>query len=301
MLEEFVTKNFSAANEALIAVLDKIIQEYSAQGYRLSVRQLYYQLVARDIVENTQKSYKRIAGLVSDARLAGLIDWEMIEDRGRETITPPMWKSPAEIVLAAARQFATDRWKDQDNHVEVMVEKAALEGVLIPVCRAEGVRFTANRGYSSQSLMYETGKRLEQALSDGKDVYMIYFGDHDPSGIDMTRDVSDRLEMFCRSAVEVQRLALNWNQIEEWKPPENPAKQTDSRFMQYVELHGESSWELDAVEPATLAELCRSAIIKLRDEDLYQEALMREAEMKQELERFAVEYNEGSKKKKSKS
>ena len=294
MREQFIEKNFSATSRTMIIQMNEILSDYSAQGYRLSVRQLYYQLVARAVIENSQRSYKCIVDLVSNARLAGLLDWNMIEDRGRETITPPMWESPAQIVQAAAAQFAIDRWADQDNHIEVMVEKAALEGILIPVCREEGVRFTANRGYSSQSMMYEAGKRIKRMINAGKNVFVLYLGDHDPSGIDMTRDVFERLEMFSRNSIKVERLALNWEQVEQWKPPENPAKSTDSRYVQYVELYGESSWELDAVDPTTLGGLVSEAIRKLRDDDLYNDAVEREQEMRRELERFVDTYHNGN-------
>jgi hypothetical protein len=298
MREQFIEKNFSPASQTMLIRMNEILSDYAAQGYRLSVRQLYYQLVARAAIENSQRSYKCIVDLVSNARLAGFLDWNMIEDRGRETITPPMWESPAQIVKAAAAQFAIDRWADQDNHIEVMVEKAALEGILIPVCREEGVRFTANRGYSSQSMMYEAGKRIEQMIDAGKNVFVLYLGDHDPSGIDMTRDVRDRLEMFSRSSIEVERLALNWEQVEQWQPPENPAKSTDSRYVQYVELYGESSWELDAVDPSTLGSLVRKAISRLRDDILYEAALERESGMRSELEKFAAIYRKNGKHKK---
>lgn len=290
MKEQFVEKGFSAASLEMIEKLNGILESYEAQGYKLSLRQLYYQLVSKALIENSERSYKRIGDLVSNARLAGLLDWDMIEDRGRETIAPPMWSDPAEIVDAAAKQFAIDRWADQPNHVEVMVEKAALEGVLIPVCRELGIRFTANKGYGSQSLLYEIGQRYEEMRGQDKDVYMLYLGDHDPSGIDMTRDVSDRLGLFSHDDVTVERLALNMDQVEQWQPPENPAKTTDSRYGTYIVQFGESSWELDAVEPATLANLVRAAVAALRDDDLYEVALEREAEMRAELQKFVARY-----------
>jgi hypothetical protein len=296
MRERFLDKNFSAQRLALIETLNGIIADYQRQGYVLSLRQLYYQMVARDLIENTVLSYKRLGDVVSDARLAGLIDWAMIEDRGRETVNPPMWDSPAQIVQAAAEQFAIDRWKDQENHVEICVEKAALEGVLIPVCRERGVRFTANRGYSSQSAMYEMGKRMEQMRHQGKNVFVLYLGDHDPSGIDMTRDVRERLQMFSRGRLKVDRLALNMDQVEEWSPPENPAKTTDSRYSQYMLQFGESSWELDAIEPATLGRLVRNAINSLMDKEVYDEAVAREQRMKDRLLEFAESYNENDEK-----
>jgi hypothetical protein len=235
MKERFITKKFSSASLDMIKVMDDILADYQDQGYRLTLRQLYYQLVARGIIENSVKSYNRIGNLVSDARLAGELDWEMIEDRTREVITPPMWETPAQIVQAAAEQFAIDRWVDQRIHVEVMVEKAALEGILIPVCRDLGIRFTANRGYSSSSTMYEAAKRMQGKIIDKKAIVVIYLGDHDPSGIDMTRDVEERLRQLARIPDEprwiftVIRAALNMDQVEQWNPPENQSKTTDSR------------------------------------------------------------------------
>lgn len=290
MIEKFIDKRFSADSIAILEKISAVVGEYAEQGYTLSLRQLYYQLVARDFIENTIKSYKRIGDIVSNARLAGLIDWEMIEDRGRETITPPMWESPAQIINAAASQFAIDRWADQDYHVEVMVEKAALEGVLIPVCRELGIRFTANRGYSSQSAMYEAGKRIEKMIDCGKNVVVFYLGDHDPSGIDMTRDVADRLSLFSYSDVQVGRLALNMDQVNAWHPPENPAKMTDTRADAYIVRFGSSSWELDAVDPSTLGNLVRDAVANVRDDDKYNAALEREKRMRDRLLDFARSY-----------
>jgi hypothetical protein len=292
MRETFVQKAFADKSLARIKQINTVLAEYEAAGYVLTLRQLYYQMVARGHIENTVQSYKRTVNLVGDARLAGLIDWAMITDRNRETISPPHWTSPAEIVSAAAEQFAIDKWADQPTHVEVMVEKDALAGVLIPVCRSLDVRFTANKGYNSLSNMHEAGKRIAGYLRKQKDVYILYLGDHDPSGIDMTRDVRERLEMFADSHIEVNRLALNYDQVEALNPPENPAKETDSRYQAYVLEFGESSWELDAIEPGALAELVTNAVEDLRDSELWKEAVAREADMREQLQSFADTYDE---------
>lgn len=291
--EKFVEHKFNKASLVLIETANGILNEYRNMGYRLSLRQLYYQLVARDYIENSVKSYKRIGNLISDARLAGLLDWGMIEDRNRETVIPTAWNSPAEIVRAAAQQFRVDRWEGQPCYVEVMVEKDALSGILEPVCRDLHIRFTANKGYSSSSAMYEAGKRIHRAKRLVDEVHIFYLGDHDPSGIDMTRDITERLGLFTYAFIEpdkVHRLALNWDQVEQWQPPENPAKETDSRYEMYVHEFGESSWELDAVEPRTLADLVRDAVMELIDEDQWKDVLQREQNMREELEKFADEY-----------
>ncbi len=292
MKEKFIDHKFSAASLSLVGICNSILEEYRNQGYRLSLRQLYYQLVARDHIENTVKSYKRIGGLVSDARLAGLLDWEMIEDRGRESIVNSHWSTPKQILRSAARSFQMDRWKGQTAYVEVFVEKDALSGILLPVCSEMDVRFTANKGYSSSSAMYEASKRLLGAAMNGSEVHIIYLGDHDPSGIDMTRDIRERFELFTRDqySFQVHRLALNYDQVELWQPPENPAKETDSRYEAYAKEFGESSWELDAVEPATLADLVREQISDLIDWERWDEVENLENHYRGELEELSNKY-----------
>lgn len=294
MKEAFIQRAFSAENTAMIIYINRVLEEYRAQGYRLSLRQLYYQLVARDRIPNSLRSYKNIGNLVSNARQAGLIDWDMIEDRNRETAIPSHWDNPGQIVRAAADQFRIDKWESQPYHIEVMVEKDALSGVLEPVCRSLDIGITANKGYSSSSTMYEIGKRIYQRQREGKTICILYLGDHDPSGIDMTRDVRERLELYSQlyRQVEVDRLALNWEQVEIWRPPENPAKENDARYKNYVSRFGESSWELDAVEPAQLAKLVIDAVLVRRDEELWEEASVQESGMRQKLLKFADGYED---------
>lgn len=291
--ETFIEKNFAAGSMVLINKAVEICDSYQAQGYDLSLRQLYYQFVSRDLLANTEQNYKRLGSIISDARLAGYIDWDMIKDRGRETVSNSHWDSPAEILDACARQFRIDTWADQENHVEVMVEKQALEGVLEPVCRELDISFTANKGYSSSSALYEAGKRLADHRLSGKELFVIYLGDHDPSGIDMTRDVEERLRLFSESPVTVNRVALNMEQVRRFNPPENPAKLTDSRSAEYVRRFGDSSWELDALDPATLANLVRTAVLALRDETIHREAAAKQQAWRDEIRELARGYKEG--------
>jgi hypothetical protein len=295
MKELFVGKNFKDETLDTISQVNAILNEYRAQGYDLTVRQTYYQLVAKNLIPNNPKSWNRIKSLVSNGRLAGLIDWEMIVDRGRPVIFPSHWDSPADIVRAAAKSFRIDKWEEQPAYVEVMVEKQALEGILIPICNELDVRFTANKGYSSQSALYRAGKRMRDAIMGGKDVYVMYLGDHDPSGLDMDRDILDRLSLFAGETIySVERLALTYEQIEEFDPPRNPAKMTDSRAKAYVMEFGDSSWELDAMEPKMLANKLRQSVYEVRDDELWGEAVEREDEMRAELQEFADNYEGGS-------
>lgn len=302
MREKFVPRKFSTIAQVIINDTNKIIDEYTSDGFRLTVRQLYYQMIARDLfpekwamgrskTKNTPQNYAKFAGIVSDARNAGLVDWSAIEDRGRESVIPSHWDNPAQIVKAAASQFRIDRWEGQSNYVECMVEKDALSGILEPVCNSLDIRFSANRGYSSSTALYETGKRMEEACKQGKNIFILYLGDHDPSGIDMTRDIAERVSMYSRSLdLDVMRLALNMEQVRKWNPPENPAKQTDSRFKGYIVKYGNASWELDAVEPRELASLVTTTVQQLIDEDIWSEIAEKEEKMKSDLMQFVKSY-----------
>jgi|SRR5579872_1965263 len=282
-------KNFSDEKLSLIQICDQICQEFSRQGYDLTLRQLFYQLVSRDIIPNTQNDYKRIGELISEARMAGLINWDHIVDRTRNLMAISHWDKPSSLIAGAAKQYSIDKWDNQDDYVEVFIEKQALEGVIEGICNRLDVPFFACRGYTSSSEMWSAGQRLLSKIQKNKRVHIIHLGDHDPSGIDMSRDIKVRLQMFVEAhahgeSVHVQRIALNMPQIERLHPPPNPARVTDSRYQDYVQKYGESSWELDALNPIELNNLIEKAVLYYRDEDKWNEAVERETKGRRTLE-----------------
>jgi hypothetical protein len=265
--ETFREMQFRQDTLDMIQKCARIIASYQKQRLRLTLRQLYYQLVSANEIANEEKSYKRLGDTVSNARLAGLLDWDAIEDRVRVPRTPSEWSSVKDLVEAAVWGYRLPRWKNQDNYVELWVEKDALAGVLSPIANEYHVTMMVNRGYSSQSAMYESAKRFKRRMDAGKDLHLFYLGDHDPSGEDMVRDVRDRLAMFGVEGLEVRKLALTMDQIQKYKPPPNPAKMTDARAKAYVAEHGKSSWEVDALPPNVLARIIRDALDGVTDAD----------------------------------
>lgn len=251
---------FNASSKTIIDQANAILDEYREQGYVLTLRQLYYQFVSRDYLANTTESYKRLGSIINDARLAGLIDWSMMEDRTRDLKKVATWNKPADIISVCAHQFAIDKWKTQAYRPEVWIEKEALAGVFERICTSLQVPYFCCKGYTSQSAMWEAGQRLLRYQCEGQKPIIFHFGDHDPSGMDMTRDISDRLEMFTHGEVKLKRLALTMDQVEEHDPPPNPAKLTDSRVGAYIRAFGDKSWELDALSPQMLSDLVETHI-----------------------------------------
>lgn len=279
MFIKYQSQNFSASSLATIKMANKIIEEYQAQGFDLTLRQLYYQFVSRDLIPNKQSEYKKLGAVINDGRLAGLISWEAIVDRTRNLVRNPHWESPKHFMDNVVPQFQTDKWDNQPNRVEVWIEKDALVGVIEGICRRHDVAFFSCRGYTSQSEMWSAGQRLKSyAEDDGQKPIIIHLGDHDPSGIDMSRDIEDRLNMFLEhvGGLEVNRIALNMDQVRQYNPPPNPAKITDTRATKYIKLHGRESWELDALEPSLLSSLIEETILQYRDEELWEKALKKE-------------------------
>lgn len=273
---KYTNKTFRAETMLLVMKANDIIAEYQADGYSLTLRQLYYQFVARDILANSQQNYSRLGSIINDARLAGLVDWNAIEDRTRAVEANPHWAGPGDIIASAANSYALDKWSDQPCRIEVWVEKEALAGVFDRVCSSLDVPYLACRGYVSQSEMWRAACRLKSYERSGQKTVILHFGDHDPSGIDMTRDIVDRLAMF-KAKAEVVRLALNFSQVKKYSPPPNPAKATDSRFEGYSAQFGDESWELDALEPKALVQLVEAAVAGFRDTTKWKRQEAREA------------------------
>jgi hypothetical protein len=244
MKQQFDHKlRLSKANKARLEMVNNILEEYQADGYVLTLRQLYYQLVSRDVIPNKQIEYTRLSNVLKKGRMAGVVDWDAIEDRVRKPQLPYWVHDIPDAIDDFIRQYRLDRMKGQAQRVEVWVEKDALSNVLSRVTRKYHCQLMVNRGYSSVSAMYDAYKRL----NDGDTI--LYFGDHDPSGLDMIRDIRERLYSFNGLDIEVVPVALTMEQIRKFNPPPNPTKVQDPRAGWYIEQWGHTSWELDALPP----------------------------------------------------
>ena len=288
---KYIEKTFRASSLTLIQRINGIVDDYNAQGYSLTLRQVYYQMVARDIIPNNERSYKNLGALINDARLAGLIDWHSIEDRTRNLRGRSQWDEPKEVIRSAAYSYHLDYWTGQENYVEVWVEKDALVGIVGQACQELDVNYFSCRGYVSQSEMWQAARRMKRKQEEGRQIVLLHLGDHDPSGIDMSRDIQNRNVLFGVTGIEFHRIALNMEQIERYSPPPNPAKLSDSRAKDYIDQYGTESWELDALEPGVISGLIEENVLRYRDDSLYREIKGREDREKQRLydvaERFS--------------
>ena len=282
--------NFRNDSLALIDRVNDIVSEYVVQGYELTLRQVYYQLVARGFIPNNERSYKNLGNLINDGRLAGLIDWHSIVDRTRYVRRNSHWSSPESVISSAAYSYMLDRWQNQPNYVEVWVEKDALVGIVGQICNKLDVPYFSCRGYTSQSEMWSAAQRfIGQNHRESRTI--IHLGDHDPSGIDMTRDIQERLDMF-GADVYVKRVALTMDQIDEFDPPPNPTKITDARSHGYIQMFGHDCWELDALEPKVITRIITEEVEELVDPALFSAIEKREREDKDNINMICENYDD---------
>ena len=269
------------ARSELVHLCNTILEDEFA-GYTLTLRQLYYQLVSRNVLPNTERSYHLLGKVVARGRMAGLIDWDLIEDRVRTPWSMPEFASIAELIQVAIRSYRLPRWRGQEYYAELWVEKDALAGVLQPLAAEFHVTLMVNRGYSSVSAMKAASDRY---LSRGQKLHLFYLGDFDPSGEDMVRDISDRLFEF-GADVKIVKIALTWEQVQQYSPPPNPVKVKDSRARAFIDRYGASSWEVDALPPQVLEELIRAHFAAILDREAMDEVIEQEEKDKTKLQKW---------------
>ncbi len=183
----------SAVNFTRLNQINEVIEDYALQGYKLTLRQLYYQLVSKNIIANSLKEYAKLGNLLTKGRMMGIVDWDAIEDRVRVPRHVYCNSSVEDAINNAESIYRLDRMDDQDNYIELWVEKDAISNILQSKTRYYHVRLMVNRGYSSTTAMYDAYNRFLPILEAGKSVNVLYLGDHDPSGLDMVRDIQVRL------------------------------------------------------------------------------------------------------------
>ena len=260
-----------------------IISEYP-EG--ITIRQLHYRLVAIGMI-NDDRHYKRVVGAMTAARWKGIVDMESFIDRERSMYGETKdddkdlddeIEHGKDQVSAWMNAYHLNRWSNQDNYVEVWIEKKALQGVFETPCMMADVGLAPCKGYPSITFLHEASKRFREAINRGKDIVVLYFGDYDSSGSDIPRSIQENISRM-GIEIEMKRIALNPDQIEEMGLPGVPPKVTDSRTRNW---DGESAVECDAVEPNILKQMCKDAIEEHFDRDLYDELKETESEEKAE-------------------
>jgi len=265
-------------------LIHQTVDEYKP----MTVRQVFYQMVSKGAIGKTEGEYKSTVGrLLVEMRKSGQLPYSWIADNTRWMRKPTTFDSVHQMLKNAARGYRLDLWRQQPHYVEVWLEKEALAGVLVDVTGEWDVPLMVTRGYSSLTFLHSAAEAI---AAQSKPAYLYYFGDHDPSGVDITRNVEQTIREGAPGAeIHFEKIAVTRQQIDDMDLPTRPTKKTDSRSRNF---EGESV-EVDAISPPVLRDLCRAAIEKHVDQDIYRNMRAIEEEERRQLKAW-IKYLPGN-------
>lgn len=292
MRECFVEYKPNLIGQKMIRSVELIAQEWLAKGYSMTLRQVYYQLVSRNVIENSENSYKALSSMLTRARMGGLLDWDIILDRTRMLRGFPTYTDPQQFLKQRATGYHLDRWETQKTRVEVWVEKDALIDIVGQAAAKWHCDYFSCRGYVSATSMKEAAERFQRYERQGVDVIVLHLGDHDPSGVNMSFDMERRLTRMGVTNFKLHRIALSMAQVKRYDLPPNPTKLTDTRAKSYIDRYGTSCWELDALPPDVLNALIVKNILKYLDRPKYDAIVKEETEQGAEMNEIITRYDQ---------
>lgn len=265
-------------------IRDAIVATLSAD-WPMTVRQLFYQLVSTAVIAKSEAEYKgtvvRLLGLM---RRSGEVSFDWIADNTRWMRKPATEDSLAQFLEDSARTYRRSLWNDQGAYVEIWLEKDALSGVLYPITSRWDVPLMVTRGYPSITYLHDAAETIQ---ARGKPAHLYYFGDHDPSGVDITRAVEEGIREFAPGAdITFERVAVTRDQIVDLGLPTRPTKTTDSRHRGF---EGESV-EVDAIPPAELRRLVEDCIACHVDQDALERTRLIEEEERKVMRKISLKH-----------
>ena len=251
----------------VVAVALEVFDQYDTA---ITLRQLYYRLVSRLMIPNTMNSYKRLSRIMVKAREQGDVPVNCLEDRSRRVLgrgdygfesAEEYLKQKLNGLQDSWKSFTMPMWEDQPVYILISLEKDALSRLVSRVGNRYSIRTFPTRGYPSYSYVQTMANYMQTRLS-GKQTIVLYFGDFDPSGVDIERDLEERLGRYGATDFKVKRIALTVDQIKEYKLPPMPVKRSDARAEGFLEEYGDESVELDALDPNILQKTVEKAVLE---------------------------------------
>lgn len=267
----------------LLEQVQKVIESYD---FSLTLRQIYYQLVAKQIIPNQQKYYEKLSRLCVIGRDEGMLPEDAFADRLRKVDKPNSWDDLVDFMGTVKQAYRKDKWINQNAYIEIWTEKDALRGVISPITYEYDVSLMVVRGQVSRTAIYKGYNRFSQKLKEDKKCYLFYFGDFDPSGISIYNSFVERLKSYGEydEMIEFKRVALTPEQIEKYKLPQDPAKKSDPNYKKFVNQYGDNVVELDSLPPDALKNLIKNCI-----EAKVDDAILAQVQEIEELEQIQLQ------------
>ena len=271
----------------LLEQVQEIIKSYD---FALTLRQIYYQLVVKQIIPNQQSYYRKLSRLCVKGRDEEILPEDAFADRLRQVDKPDSWLDLADFMDTVKDAYRKDKWHNQVAYIEVWTEKDALRSVLTEITYPYDVNLMVVRGQVSRTAIYESYERFAEKVYEGKDCHLFYAGDFDPSGLSIYNSLVERIRKHGDAGeyISFKRIALTPEQIEKYNLPSDPGKQTDPNHKRFVSEYGDNVVELDALPPDVLREIVKGCIAQHIDRGLFEQVQKKELEEQAELQTLIV-------------
>ena len=273
-----------------IAGLDASIVNILSIEAPLTLRQLYYRLVAAGAIDKTEAAYGAVKRRLLDLRESGRVPWRHVVDNTRFVHAVDTFEGPAAALAETARLYRRDLMRSQPTRVEVWAESDSIGSVLSEVTDEYGIPLYVGRGYSSRGYLRSAAEQIERAAAAGKQTLILHLGDYDPSGEDISRAVQETLLRYVTElwaartyghprAIQIlgdgaafwgadlqlpafERLAVTEQQIADLSLPFRPVKASDPRAARF---RGVGSVEIEAIPRQTILAILRERIEQTLD------------------------------------
>jgi hypothetical protein len=267
-----------------MAKIRQAIVEILDDQQPMTVRQMFYALTVRGVIAKTEGEYHRtVVRLLTEMRHAGDIPFHYIADNTRWQRKPSTFYDLDSFLTTAASAYRRNLWEGSGVYLEVWLEKEALAGVVADVTARYDVPLMVSRGYSSVSFLHSAAETIEAYAKYDVPSHIYHFGDLDPSGVDIARDIERKLRRYAPSAdIHFERVAVTRELALAWNLPTRPTKRTDSRARRF---RGDSV-ELDAIPPDQLRDLVAGVIERHVDPEQVKVLLAAEESERKHLQRM---------------
>lgn len=274
--------------KAEISALEIAIYNLLWEEQPATCRQVFYRIETTGLIEKTEAEYNgTIIRLLSRMRLAGQLPFAWISDNSRWMRKPSTYSSLEEMLRYSAQAYRRSVWDNQNAYVEIWTEKDALAGVLWDVTQEWDIPLMVSKGFTSLSFLHTAAVNIS---AQGKPAFIYYFGDHDPSGLMIDRQIQKRLQQFAPDAeIHFERVAVTPEQIVTMNLPTRPTKTKGTHAKGFV---GDST-EVDAIPPATLREIARACILRHVDQRAYGVLLLAEEGERETLDAYLEQFEFG--------
>lgn len=270
----------------------------AASPYAMTLRQLFYALVSSAAISKAEPAYGRLKRVMRDLREDGTVPWGWLVDHTRSVFAARTWEGLEGLLADSARLYRRDLMRQQEVAIQLWAESDSIGSVVAPVADRYTIPTFIGRGYSARGYLWNAARDAVAAHAAGKDVHILHVGDHDPSGVDIFRDVEETLRLYVTAVesrlpvasvrrtfdeddiagstawLEVERLALLPEQIEAHDLPVRPPKASDARTASFS---GPGAVEVEALPVEALLAIVEHAITDRIDTEALRVAELAEA------------------------